>query len=146
MPTYTVTVNGTTYEVTIEDPFASPVVAKVNGQRYVAEVTGGQARLQPTTAAAAPAVSAAQPTPRTEAAAAAPVANEAATITAQMPGKVLAVAVKAGDQVRPGDEVLTMEAMKMAMAVRSPAGGVVREVRVSAGQAVKFGEVLLVVG
>jgi biotin carboxyl carrier protein len=145
MPTYTIKVNGTTYEVAIDDPFASPIVATVNGQPYVAEMVAGVTQVVP---AATPVVPLADPVrPAPQAAAAPPLAApEGATISAQMPGKILAVAVKVGDRVEAGTEVLTLEAMKMAMAVKATAGGVVREVRVSAGQAVKYGEVLLVVG
>lgn len=148
MRTFAITVNGTTYEVAIEDPFASPVVALVNGERYLAEVAVVPAQQE--AAAEAPA-QAPSPVP---VAAPAPVPAPAttlagsggATVAAPMPGKVLAVLVKAGDAVKRGDEVVTLEAMKMAMAVRSTADGTVSAVRVSVGQAVKHGEVLLVVG
>ena len=148
MQTYTITINGTAYEVAVEDPFSSPVVALVNGHRYVAEFAAGPTRPEPVAAdvpdpepiAPPAAVPAPAPAP-------APVGgNAGAPVVAPMPGKVLAVLVKAGDAVKGGDEVVTLEAMKMAMAVRSTASGTVREVRVSEGQAVKHGETLLVVG
>ena len=53
-----------------------------------------------------------------------------------MPGKVISVKVKEGDDVKAGDVVLILEAMKMANEISSPYTGKVREVRVSAGQSV----------
>jgi biotin carboxyl carrier protein len=53
-----------------------------------------------------------------------------------MPGKVISVKVKEGDNVKAGDVVLILEAMKMANEIASPYTGKVREVRVSPGQSV----------
>ena len=49
-------------------------------------------------------------------------------IASQMPGRVLSVSVKAGDQVSKGDIVATVEAMKMENPLKSPRDGVVEEV------------------
>jgi biotin carboxyl carrier protein len=53
-----------------------------------------------------------------------------------MPGKIISVKVKEGDDVKVGDVVLILEAMKMANEISSPYNGRVKEVRVSAGQSV----------
>jgi biotin carboxyl carrier protein len=53
-----------------------------------------------------------------------------------MPGKIISVKVKEGDNVKAGDIVLILEAMKMANEISSPYTGKVREVRVSSGQSV----------
>jgi biotin carboxyl carrier protein len=53
-----------------------------------------------------------------------------------MPGKVISVKVKEGDNVKAGDVVLILEAMKMANEIASPYTGKVREVKVSPGQSV----------
>jgi biotin carboxyl carrier protein len=50
-----------------------------------------------------------------------------------MPGKVIEVRVKEGERVRKGDVLLVLEAMKMRNELTSPADGVVRGLRVSAG-------------
>ncbi len=149
MPTLKVTINGNLYEVEIDDPFASNPDVVVNGERY--SVTIEETTREAVAAVVAPVVVAAsvaapvyQPAPR-PAAPAAPVSG-GADVTAPMPGKVLAVKVKAGDKVAKGDEVVSLEAMKMAMAVRSTSDGTVRDVRVAVGQSVRHGEVLVVVG
>jgi len=64
---------------------------------------------------------------------------------APMPGKVLEVRVQAGDAVRRGQALLTMEAMKMEHLVTASTDGVVTEVRAVAGQHVDAGIVLVVI-
>jgi biotin carboxyl carrier protein len=68
------------------------------------------------------------------------------TIKAPLPGKVTHVAVRAGDVVAPGQAVVVIEAMKMENELRATASGTVRDVRVSAGQAVNAGDVLVIIG
>jgi len=64
-------------------------------------------------------------------------------IVAQMAGVVREVLKKPGDQVREGEKVVVLEAMKMEIEVFSPADGTVTEVRVSEGQNVAGGEPLV---
>ena len=64
-------------------------------------------------------------------------------IRAPMPGVVLAVRVRPGDEVQPHDVLLVLEAMKMENAVSAPAEGVVARVLVRPGQAVQRGDVLV---
>jgi propionyl-CoA carboxylase alpha chain len=64
---------------------------------------------------------------------------------APMPGKIVAVHVKAGDRVTRGQLVIILEAMKMEHRILAAADGVVREMRVYAGGQVEAGELLLVI-
>ena len=97
MKKYTITVNGTAYEVEVEEMggVAAPKAAAPKAAPAAAP------------AAAPKAAPAAAPAP-----AAKPVAAGAATISAPMPGKVLEVKVKAGDAVKAGDVLMILEAMK----------------------------------
>ncbi len=75
---------------------------------------------------------------------AAPSAAEGAEpVIAPLPGKILSVAVKAGNQVRRGDELCVIEAMKMGNSVKAPRDGVVAEVCVAQGDTVSFGAPLV---
>ena len=115
MKKYRVTVNGTVYEVELE------------------ELTGAA----PAAAAAAPAAPAAAP--------AAPAAStEGTPITAPMPGTILSVNVSAGQTVKKGDVLMILEAMKMENEIMCPRDGVVESVSTSKGSAVESGALLCV--
>lgn len=64
-------------------------------------------------------------------------------ITAPMPGAVVAIRVKPGDVVRPGQPVVVLEAMKMQNELASQNGGVVSEVLVSEQTPVSAGQPLV---
>jgi biotin carboxyl carrier protein len=59
-----------------------------------------------------------------------------------MVGKILKIEKKVGERVEEDDVVLVMEAMKMEIPVVAPASGVLKEIKVSAGQAVEAEQVL----
>jgi propionyl-CoA carboxylase alpha chain len=69
----------------------------------------------------------------------------AGSLTAPMPGQVVAVRVGKGDRVTAGQQLLALEAMKMEHAVLAPADGVVTELRVTAGSQVDAGDVVAVI-
>ncbi len=119
MKKYTITVNGTAYEVEVEE----------------AGVVASAPKAAAPKAAPAPA-----PAPK----AAAPVAAGATTVSAPMPGKVLSVNCKVGDAVKAGDVLMILEAMKMQNEIMAPADGTVSDVRVSANQTVSTGDVMIV--
>lgn len=67
-------------------------------------------------------------------------------VTAQMPGIVLKIVAKPGDQLKSGDTVLVLEAMKMEVAVAAPTNGTVGDVLVNEGQQVANGQKLATIG
>jgi acyl-CoA carboxylase subunit alpha len=69
----------------------------------------------------------------------------AGSLTAPMPGQVVAVRVAKGDRVTAGQQLLALEAMKMEHAVLAPADGLVTELRVTTGSQVDAGDVLAVI-
>ena len=113
MKKYRVNVNGTAYEVEIEEMTGAPAAAPV------------------TAPAAAPA-----PTP------AAGGAGE--SINAPMPGNILKVNVTAGQAVKEGELLLVLEAMKMENEIFAPKAGTVAQVLVSKGSTVDTGATLVV--
>lgn len=66
-------------------------------------------------------------------------------VTAPMPGKVLRVLVKAGDEVKARQGLVVIEAMKMENELRAARDGRVREMLVSEGQSVDAGTPLVIV-
>ena len=123
MNRYKVTVNGTAYDVLVED------------------MGGAQACYAPAAQPAAAAVApvAAAPVP-------APAPAGASVVEAPMPGKILKISVAVGASVSSGDVLLILEAMKMENEISAPAGGTVREIRAREGDSVNTGDVLIVLG
>ena len=118
MKSYTITVNGKAYAVTVEEGAASGVAAA------------------PAAAPVAPAAPAPAP-------AAAPAgAAGAVKVTAPMPGKVVGVKASAGQAVKKGDTILVLEAMKMENDIVAPQDGTVASINVSTGDSVESGAVL----
>jgi pyruvate carboxylase subunit B len=66
-----------------------------------------------------------------------------APLLAPMPGLIVRVAVAEGDEVRAGQPLVVMEAMKMENELRSPAAGRVRTVAARVGSAVEKGALLV---
>jgi biotin carboxyl carrier protein len=66
-------------------------------------------------------------------------------LKAMMPGRVVNVLVKPGDEVAADQGVLVVEAMKMENELKTPKAGKVLEIRVSVGQAVEKGEILALI-
>jgi biotin carboxyl carrier protein len=137
-------VNGKKYEVEVGDTTGSLVDVIVDGVKYSVEVPASVSMPKPAVKADRPAVSA-KPAAAPVVRAAAPVAPSGSgnEVIAPMPGTILDVLVKVGDSVTKGQEVVSLEAMKMRNAIRSPKDGVVSGVSVVAGQKVKFNEILV---
>ncbi len=120
MKSYTITVNGTAYEVTVEEtgsvsaPAAAPKAAP----------------------AAAPK---AAPAPK----AAAPAAGAGSVkVTASVPGKVLKIVASAGQAVKAGDSIVILESMKMEIPVVAPQDGTVASIDTTEGASVENGDTL----
>lgn len=118
MKKYIVNVNGTSYEVTLE------------------QVSADDAK------ASAPAAAPAAPT-----APAAPVAPASGEkIESPMPGNILSVNVANGQAVKKGDVLMILEAMKMENEILAPCDGTVASLSVAAGASVESGALLCVIG
>ena len=134
MKKYRINLNGKTYEVEVEE---------IGGSAAPAPRAAAPA---PAPAAPAPKAAAPVPAPVAPPAASAPVPAGAETIVAPMPGKIMSIKVRAGQAVKPGDLILTLEAMKMENEIFCGAAGTVKDIRTSEGAAVNPGDVLIVIG
>lgn len=84
---------------------------------------------------------------KTDAPAPAPVASgEGTPLLSPIQGTVLKINVAAGDQIKKGDVLLVIEAMKLENDIVAPKDGVVKAVKVSKGQNVNSKEELLIIG
>ena len=122
MRNFVITVNGTQYEVAVE------------------EVAAGAAPV-----AAAPAAAPAAPKAAPAAKKAAPVAAVAGEkVTSPMPGNIIDVKVQAGATVKKGDVLVILEAMKMENEIMAPRDAKVAQVLAAKGAAVNTGDALVV--
>jgi len=69
--------------------------------------------------------------------------GEGQQITAPLPGSIFKMLVKEGDEVKKGDTLLVMEAMKMENNVQADKDGTIKEVKVKEGDSVLQGDVLI---
>ena len=122
MKKYNITVNGTTYEVIVEEVGAhnaSPVA--------------------PVYSAPAPAASPAVPK------VAQTMAGGSNKVSAPMPGTILDVKVSLGQVVKKGDVVCVLEAMKMENDIPAPCDGVIASINVQKGSSVAANDILFTI-
>lgn len=123
MKNYRITVNGTAYDVAVEElgagtvPAAAPVAA--------------------VPAAPAPAAAPVAPAP-----AATSGAEGSVKIAAPMPGKILSIKANQGQAVKRGDVVMILEAMKMENEITAPEDGTIAGINVAVGDSVESGDTL----
>ncbi len=123
MRTFNVTVNGQTYEVSVE------------------EVNGAAAPVR----AAAPVAAPAAPKAAPKAAAPKAAAGAGVPVKAPMPGTILDVKVKVGDTVKNGQAICVLEAMKMENEIPATQDGKVTSVLATKGASVNTGDILVTI-
>ena len=125
---YKVTLNNRVYEVEVEQ-----------GEAMLVDEYELKAPAAPAPAAAAPAAPAAAPAPAAGAVAAGEV------VKSPMPGNILKINVTQGQQVKEGDVLIILEAMKMENEVVSTKSGTVAQILVSKGAVVETDSPLVVI-
>lgn len=140
---YTVKIGEQTFEVEVGDVQARPILVMVDGETF--EVQPEEAQAVAPVAAAAPVMASAPAAPVAAPKPAAPAVavNRAKAVVSPLPGTITAVAVKVGDNIKPGQEMMTLEAMKMKNAIRANREGIVAAIHVSVGDTVSHNQPLL---
>ena len=127
MKSYTITVNGVAYEVTVE------------------ETAGGAAPAAAAMPAMPKAPAQTAPMPAAPAAKAASAGAGANKIEAGAAGTVFKIEVKQGQAVKKGETVIILEAMKMEIPMVSPVDGTIASIDCAVGDAVEAGALLATV-
>lgn len=70
-------------------------------------------------------------------------AKKASDLKAPMPGLVVEVAVEEGQEIKKGDKLVVLEAMKMENILKAPADGIVKKINIKKGNTVEKNEVLI---
>lgn len=143
MNTYKFKVNGKNYEAKIINDEGSTLEVELNGKTYNVEMDETD---KATPVAIRPAVSAPRPAAATNTsanAAPAPAGNKTKTIKSPLPGVVLNVKVNPGEQVKKGQIVMVLEAMKMENEIEATADGTVSVINKQKGDSVMEGDTLI---
>ncbi len=141
MKTYTVIVNGIAYDVAVEETTGRPV-------REYRAVSPAAAPVPAPAVSAAPATTPAAPAPapavaeNTSAVPATGGSKGRISIDAPMPGKILSVKASIGQNIKKGEVILILEAMKMENEIVSPEDGVIASIDVTSGDSVESGTLL----
>src|SRR6266498_4644615 len=132
---YTVKIADKSYEVEIEDIHARPIVARVDGESFEVNPENGNK----TEASKEAKEILSNELPKSSASQ----VGNVSELTAPLPGTIVEIFVKAGDEVEIGNIVLVIEAMKMKNSIRSTRTGKVTEVLVSTGETVAHKQALV---
>ena len=122
-------VNGTPYNVTVDKEIRQPKHTTIVSSRPAPRVATAQGEVQ-----------------RSSAPAPAAAATAGHKVQSPLPGTILDVFVNVGDQVKSGQTVVLLEAMKMENNIEADADGVVKSVNVRKGDSVLEGDALIVIG
>ena len=150
-----VIVDGVPYEVEVEELGGGKFKVSFEGESYEIEAKDLGIPMGALQAPSAAPVQAGAPvaTPAPAPAPSAPVGVSSApvpagenVVTAPMPGKVLRILVREGDEVKAGQGLLVLEAMKMENEIPSPKDGVVKKILVKEGDTVDTGQPLIELG
>lgn len=154
MKEYKYSINGNEYTVAVIDLDGNTAAVEVNGTSYKVDILGEELNITPRPAAKP--VAPVAPAPQPQAAAPAP-AQPAAPAPAQpagngkpilspLPGVILDLKVNVGDQVKAGQTVAILEAMKMENNINAEHDGVVTAIKVNKGDSILEGAEILLIG
>lgn len=143
MKEFKYTIDGKEYEVQIVDINEETNVAnvKVNGEDFQVGMEKPAEEEKKKPVLGKPAQQSSDDEPATSAAN----VNTANAIKAPLPGTITAINVKVGDEVKAGDAVVVLEAMKMANNIEAEKDGKVTAICVKVGQSVMEDDALVVI-
>jgi biotin carboxyl carrier protein len=140
MKKYKFNINGAEYAVEINNVEDRTIELDVNGTPYTVQLDKEVKQTKTPTLLRSVAI------PTTDQGAAVKVAAKTGTIKSPLPGTIIDIFVKLGDRVSIGQKILMLEAMKMENNIESDKAGTVSEIKISKGDAVMEGDVLIVIG
>ena len=140
MKEYKYKINGNLYNVVIGDIEDNIAHVEVNGTHYNVEMEKKTKQSAPVARPAA--------RPAVASSAAKPAAKPAASkggVKSPLPGVILDIKVKEGDEVKKGQTVIILEAMKMENSINADRDGKVASIKVSKGESVLEGTDLIII-
>lgn len=143
MKSYRFKINGNEYNVDINSVEGNMASVSVNGTAYQVELENAPAA--PVQAVPAAPVAAA-PVPAAPAAPKPAASGAGKAVTSPLPGVIIAVKVNVGDAVKAGQEVAVLEAMKMENSIEATHDGTVTAIHVAKGDSILEGAAVVTIG
>ena len=144
MKEYKYTINGTKYEVAVGDIEENIVTVTVNGEDFKVEMEKEPEPEKKKPVLGKPAAASSDESSSTATASKGAV-NKNAAVKAPLPGVITSIEVAVGDEVKAGDTLLVLEAMKMANNIESEKDGKVAAILVKPGESVMEDDALVVI-
>ena len=144
MKEYKYKIDGKEYAVKIDKIEGDQAQLEVNGTPYSVEIiqekkeTPKVAKSAPTSAPIATAAPAPAATPAST--------GEGKAVKAPLPGVIISVDVQVGQQVKRGQQVAVLEAMKMENGINAECDGTITEIKVKAGDSILEGTDIVIIG
>ena len=139
MKKFKFTIRGNEYEVEINDFEGDIAKIEVNGTKYDVEVHQEQVKTTKTPTLVRSRV----PVERKDSKIKKSVSSRAYPLVAPLPGSIFKILMSVGDEVKKGDTILIMEAMKMENNIQSEKDGVIASIKVKEGDTVLQNDVLV---
>lgn len=139
-------IQGSAYDVEILSLEANIAEVDVNGTKYQVELDK-QVKTTKTPILVRPKVEPSTESDKATAKTAAPGAPKGSgNVKSPLPGTIITIHVKEGDNVRIGDKLITLEAMKMENNINSDKEGKITSIKVKQGDSVMEGDLLIQIG
>lgn len=138
-------INGIKYRVEINSVEDNVAEVSVNGNAYTVEIESAKP-VKTTPKVTVPKPAAAPAATVAPAPAAAPAAGGGAPVLSPLPGVIIGIHCKVGDQVKRGQRLIVLEAMKMENDIKADRDGVIASIAVSQGESVQEGATLVTIG
>ena len=134
-------IRGKAYEVDVIDDGTGGYQVTVDGTLYEVTQPEQPRRPAPVSRPQEPSSGAPAPAPKKK-----PAAAVAGAVVAPLPGSVTKIAVKEGDAVTAGQEIVTLESMKMNVPVKAPSDGTVKTIHAKVGDSLQKDDPILELG
>jgi biotin carboxyl carrier protein len=135
-----VKINDTNYNVEVGDINARPIQATLNGESF--EVWPEESTMETSSPVIAKPAEAPKASVIRSVAPVQPSGDVSKAIIAPIPGVIISISAKVGDNVSVGQEVCVLEAMKMKNSIKSTRPGKIKSVKINVGDHVQHGQIL----
>lgn len=132
-------INGNVYEVAIDSIDDTNAKVEVNGIAYDVVIEQSEQQISKPVKRVAAQVSQATASSSSQ-------GGSASTVKSPLPGLILDITCSVGESVSKGQQIMSLEAMKMENAINADRDGVIKEIKVTKGETVLEGAPLVVIG